>query len=137
MYERLVKAVERQADYLEVAEKLAVRTQEWIDDLASKGTDTAELQSALDAFRDGLKEANEHHEEAATLLQDHEGFDGDGTMVERMKAYDTIMKAACALGGAQRALWRGMIELRGATGDWRRLHQPWRYPYRVSRAGTS
>ena len=31
-----------------------------------------------------------------------------------------------ALGAAQRALWTGMMELRGSTGEWRRLHRPGR-----------
>jgi len=137
MLERLVKAVEWQANYLEVAETLAVRTQEWIDDQAGKGKDTAELQASLDTFKDGLKDALEHHEKAATILQEHEGFDDDGAVTDRMKAYNTIMKAARALGDAQRALWRGMIELRGATGDWRRLHQSWRERNRTSDAGAS
>jgi hypothetical protein len=124
MYERLRKAVQWQADYLAIADKLAARTREWIDDQSSKGKDTSELEEALQAFSAGLSEAKALHEEAVAVLDKGEGFDVDGLVVDRMKAFETMMKVARALGDAQRALWTGMMELRGSTGEWRHLHRP-------------
>jgi len=124
-YERLVAAVEWQANYLEVAERLEARAQEWIDDLASKGQDTAELEAALESFKARIEEARQLHDKAVAILEEHEGFDDDGKVVDRTKALRTLVEAARALRDAQLALWRGTMDLRGITGDWRRRHQPW------------
>ena len=129
-YERLVAAVEWQANYLEVAEKLEARAQEWLDDLASKGQDTSELESALEAFKARLEKARQLHDKAVAILEEHEGFDDDGKVVDRAKALKTLMQAARALRDAQLALWRGTMDLRGITGDWRRRHQPWLFDRR-------
>ena len=129
-YQRLVAAVEWQANYLEVAERLEARAQEWIDDLASRGQDTSKLEAALEAFKARLEEARRLHDKAVAILDEHEGFDNDGKVVDQAKALDTLMEAARALRDAQLALWRGTMDLRGITGDWRRRHQSWLFDRR-------
>ena len=124
-YERLIVAVEWQANYLEVAEELEARAEEWIDDLASKGQDTSELEAALEAFKARLEEARQLHDQAVAILDEHEGFDDDGKVVDRAKALKTLMEAARALRETQLALWGGTMDLRGITGNWRRRHQAW------------
>lgn len=124
-YQRLVRATEWQSRYLEVAAKLKARAQQWIDELTARGQDTSGLVTALEAFKDRLEEAERLYDEALAILDAHDGFDEEGHVVDRTKAIRTLMQAARALRQAQLALWRGTLDLRGITRDWRRGHQPW------------
>lgn len=117
--QRLNLILDKQALHLETAGEAADLTQEWIDLLAEEGKDTAGLQAALDAYRDGLAEAQASHDEAAAILAAPAGFDAEGQVTDRPTALETVRSAGRALRAAHFALVQANLALRSAVVEFR------------------
>lgn len=123
-YQREQMALDHQGDRLEFAALIAGDVREWIDYLKEQGEDVDELEEALANFNAGLADAQAHHDDAAAILSEHEGFDEDGKVVDRPQAVDTLRRAGRALRDAHRALSDATADLHTAIRDWRYDHRP-------------
>ena len=86
IWARLGRVYERQGHILDRADGMVERFQGLIERMNENGKDTTALQTALDAFKEALKEAHPIYESAKGLINAHQGFDADGKVTDREKA---------------------------------------------------
>lgn len=89
-----------QEQRLELANRVMTKTQEWIQRLQGEGKDTAELERALEQYRNEVQTAEQNLEQARAALGEQAGFDAKGKASDRGQAMRTIVAA----GKAQRQL---------------------------------
>jgi hypothetical protein len=123
-YLRLQHAAEGLALHLDHAGEVADFIEEWIETLRDQGQNVSELEGALEAFEAALDEAQGFYEQAADVLNEHAGFDGNGKVSDRGQAVETVREAGRSLRDGRRALKEGVVDLRRAIRDWRRDHRP-------------
>lgn len=124
LYQRALHWLDGQADNLSLAGEVAARIQEFIDKARGEGKDTSALEAALASFNAKVAEAQGKHDEAATILNTHTGFDADGKVTDPQQAQETLVAAGRALRGAHRLLVDARIELRRAIHDFRQANRP-------------
>jgi hypothetical protein len=93
---------------------LADLAAEFIADEQEAGHDTTALEEALDAFRAGIAEAQNFHDEAAQILDEKAGFDEEGKVVEPEQARDTLKAAHQSMLDSVTTLRRARQDLRQA-----------------------
>lgn len=124
VWARLQQAYERQGQRLERAAEMTARIQSLIDKMNENGKDTAALQSALDAFEQGLAEAQPVYASAGSIISTHAGFDAEGKVTDREQAIATLKE----LGGKMKELRQLVGEpgkaLREAFKAYRQAHRP-------------
>ena len=101
---RLQRAYERQGRMLDRADRMVEKFQGVIDRMEENGKDVIALQTALDAFKDSLKDAHPIYESAKGIIISHKGFDDDGKVTDREKAVETVKD----LGGKLKEI-RGIV----------------------------
>lgn len=106
--ERAAEAIDRIEEILEKAEGL--------------GIDVSEGKALLAEMGSLLATANQHHDQAAAILDAHQGYDGGGSVVDREQAGDTCRSGRDALANGRDAL----LDLRGLVRDLRQLVREWR-----------
>lgn len=109
----------KQEQALAKADQTAAKVQEVIEKAAARGIDISALQSALATFNSSLAGVKSEHQNAASILSAHSGFDGSGNVTDRQAARDTVMNARRALGEAHISLTEASWALRDAVRDWR------------------
>jgi siderophore synthetase component len=109
--ERAAEAIDRIEQVLEKAEGL--------------GIDVSEGKALLAEMVSLLATANQHHDQAAALLDAHPGYDADGSVVDREQAGDTCRTGRDALANGRDAL----LDLRGLVRDLRQLVRDWRQSF--------
>jgi hypothetical protein len=105
---RAAEAIDRIEEVLEKAEGL--------------GIDVSEGKALLAEMVSLLATANQHHDQAAAILDAHSGYDGDGSVVDREQAGDTCRTGRDALANGRDAL----LDLRGLGRELRQLAREWR-----------
>ncbi|MFZ5819446.1 MAG: hypothetical protein ACOYYJ_06060 [Chloroflexota bacterium] len=124
VWARLQQAYERQGQALERAGEMTTRIQSLIDKMTENGKDTAALQAALDAFEQGLAEAQPVYASAGSIISAHAGFDAEGKVTDREQAIATLKD----LGGKVKELRQLIGEpgkaLREAVKAFRQAHRP-------------
>jgi uncharacterized protein len=124
VWARLQQAYERQGKMFERAGEITTRIQSLIDKMNENGKDTAALQAALDAFEQGLAEAQPVYASAGSIISVHAGFDAEGKVTDREQAIATLKE----LGGKMKELRQLVGEpgkaLREAVKAFRQAHRP-------------
>lgn len=123
LYAREVYALEGQTMSFDFAAEVMIKAQEWIDELAAEGEGVTDLQNALADFSVAVAEAQVSHDTAAEILRSHDGFDADGSVVDRAAAAETVRSAGRALRDAHTGLKQASVQFRRAVSDWRRAHR--------------
>ena len=79
MYERMGKT-----------DEFVAKVQKLLDRATANGKDVSAIQSALDAFKDAVKDAKPIYESAKGIINSHQGFDSNGKVTDPEKAKETI-----------------------------------------------
>jgi hypothetical protein len=66
------------------------KVQSLIDRASSKGKDVSAVQSALDAFKDAVKDAKPIYASMNGVVNSHQGFDANGKVTDPEKAKETV-----------------------------------------------
>jgi hypothetical protein len=120
LYEREQAWLGLQTNHLARAAQAADKAQQLLDAAKEKGRDVTALEQALAAFRAGVAQAQAAHDQAASILGTHTGFDASGQVTDRQAARQTVVRARQSLAEAHRILLRAVRDLRRAVRDWRR-----------------
>lgn len=109
----------RQQIHLTQASQIAVRAQDLIDRAEARGLDVTDLRNALADFNATIPNAQASHDQAAGILEMHNGFDADGNVTDRQAAHQTVVDARNHLRQAHLTLTDAILSLRTAVLDWR------------------
>ena len=121
-YTRLKLVSNNQQDRLDYSRDVAKVAQDWIDAINNRGTDATELQHALDAFNQGIDEAQADHDAGQVILDAHAGFDVNGKVTNARDAWDTIRQTAINFRKAHIAITEATLKFREAVQTWRETH---------------
>lgn len=83
IYERIGSSYDRSDAFVE-------RVQNLIHKASENGKDVSTVQSALDDFKQALKDAHPIYESANGIVNSHQGFDNDGKVTDIEKALETV-----------------------------------------------
>jgi hypothetical protein len=122
-YQRELKWLSIQQEHLNKAGEFTGKVQTFIDEQKAKGKDTSALEAALAAFNQQVAAAQGEHDNAASILSAHAGFDENGQVTNREAARETVKSAHEALANARKTLWQAERELRKALKDWRQTNK--------------
>jgi len=118
VWARQLKLYERMGKSDELVEKV----QSLIDRASANGKDVSAVQSALDAFKDSIKDAHPIYESAKGIINSHQGFDDNGKVTDAEKAKETVKALGGklkeikeALGGTGKALREALKAFRAAN----------------------
>jgi hypothetical protein len=123
-YQRAQLALQSQQLRIDLANQIAEASQTWIDTLKGQGKDTSTLESALADFKAGVAAGQDEHDQAASILDAHQGFDGSGKVTNRDQARQTLQGARDHLVAAHRDLRDATVEFRRVVNDFRRQNRP-------------
>ena len=70
-------------------------------------------------FTDAMPTVRSYHQDAASILAAHNGFDANGEVTDRAAARETVKDARRALGEAHMALTQAFWALRDAIEEWK------------------
>jgi len=124
--ERLVEWRGVQANNLERAAKALERIEQALEKAKSLGIDVSEGEALLAQMVSRLAAANDHHDQASAILNAHQGYDGDGSVLDREQAGDTCRTGRDALANARDSL----LDMRQLAGELRQLAREWRQSHR-------
>jgi hypothetical protein len=117
--QREQNALQRQQLHLTRAGQVAVKAQDLISKAQAKGINVDDLVKALAEFNTKLASAQKSHDQAASILNTHAGFDSSGKVTDRAAAHQTLVDARDALRQAHLTLESGVLTLRTAIQEWR------------------
>ena len=115
-----------QANNLERAAQAVERIEQALDKAKSLGIDVSEGEALLAQMVSLLAAADDHHEQAGAILNAHQGYDGDGSVVDREQAGDTCRTGRDALANARDSL----LDMRQLAGELSQLAREWRQSHR-------
>ena len=127
-YPRLEKAwarmnhrYERTGKFFDKSDELADKADRMIERLKEAGEPTAELEAALAAYQEAVKQAQPIYESCKGIIASHRGFDSDGKVTDPAQAIQTIgdlgsklMEVHEAMNGTARDLVELMKSIRDA-----------------------
>jgi len=108
-----------QSASLQKANQAAATAQQLIDAAKAVGKDVSSLQTALDQYNSDIANAQSQHDQAANIIDAHNGFDGSGTGTDLNAAYHTVVDARTALREAHADIVLAVMTLRQAVEQWR------------------
>ena len=79
LYERMGKA-----------DELVTKIQKLLDRASANGKDVSAVQTALDAFKAALKNAQPTYESIKGIINSHQGFDANGKVTDPAQAKETV-----------------------------------------------
>ena len=98
------------------------RVQNLIDRATAKGKDASAVQTALNAFKDAVKNAQPIYESMKGVINSHQGFDANGAVTDLAKALETvkdmhakILAVKTAMNGTGQALHQAVLAFRAAN----------------------
>jgi hypothetical protein len=122
IWARQLRIYQRIGHSFEHDDEFVARVQGLIDRAKANGKDVSDVQTALDAFEAALKEARPVYESARGIVNSHQGFDGDGKVINAQKAQETVdamrgkfKEIKDAMGGTGRALHESIRAFREAN----------------------
>ena len=113
----------QQAAHLQTAYEGAAKVQELIDAARAEGKDVSSLEAALAAYNSGLAQAQADHDNAASIIAAHNGFDDSGAVVDVASARQTAQNARWSLNAAHIQLRQSVRALKQALQDWKAANQ--------------
>jgi hypothetical protein len=98
---------------------VAAKAQELITKAQGNGVNVDDLVKALADFNAKLADAQKAHDQAASILNAKNGFDGSGNVTDRTAAHQTLVDARDNLRQTHLSLTNGVLTLRTAVQTWR------------------
>lgn len=124
IWARMNRRYERIGNFYDKTDELVAKAEKMIARLEEEGESTAELEAALTAFQDALKEAHPIYESCKGILNSHKGFDSDGKVTDAEQAKETIKELGTKFGEIKTAMngtGKALIELMKSIRD---KHKP-------------
>jgi len=115
---------QRQNDRLAKADEFFARVQSGIDKATAKGYDASGIQAALDALEAAVDAARPIHENAASIIAAHAGFDANGKVTDRAQAHETVKLLGHSLRDSHNTVADPFKALREAVKAFREAHKP-------------
>jgi DNA repair exonuclease SbcCD ATPase subunit len=119
VYQKQQDALSKQADVLSKASGDVSKIQDMITKAQNAGVDSTQLQNALSTFQSQLTNAQNSHNNAASILSNHAGFDGSGNVTDPAAARNTLQSAGQAMRDAHTILSQAVKDLHSAFATWR------------------
>jgi hypothetical protein len=117
--QREQNVLQREQLRLTRATQVATKAQDLITKAQGKGVNVDDLVKALADFNAKLTDAQKSHDQAASILNAKNGFDGSGNVTDRQTAHQTLMDGRDALRQAHLTLTNAALTLRTAVQNWR------------------
>ena len=118
---RMNQRYERLGKFFDKSDGLADKAGRMIERLKEAGEPTAELEAALAAYQEAVKQAQPIYESCKGIIASHRGFDSDGKVTDPAQAIQTIgdlgsklMEVHEAMNGTARDLVELMKSIRDA-----------------------
>ncbi len=118
---RMLDGYERAGQLFDKSDDLSAKAETMIARLKENGESTAELEAALAAFEDAVKQAKPVYESCNGIVTAHKGFDDNGKATDAPQAILTmgelgskLMEIREAMDGTGRALFELMKSIRDA-----------------------
>ncbi len=108
-----------QSASLQRAYEAAANTQLLIDAAKAEGKDVSSLETALAQYNSDIANAQAQHDQAASIINAHSGFDADGAVTDMNTARQTVVNARLALRSAHIDIVQAVTTLRQAIEQWR------------------
>ncbi|MBI2975959.1 MAG: hypothetical protein HY872_04640 [Chloroflexi bacterium] len=86
-------ALKGQQNRIDLAKQIAANVQTFIDAQKANGKNTSSLDAALANYRAQFASAQTAHDQAASVLSTHAGFDANGTVTDSTQAKQTLRLA--------------------------------------------
>jgi len=121
IWARMNHRYERTGKFFDKSDELADKADRMIERLKEAGEPTAELEAALAAYQEAVKQAQPIYESCKGIIASHRGFDSDGKVTDPAQAIQTIgdlgsklMEVHEAMNGTARDLVELMKSIRDA-----------------------
>jgi hypothetical protein len=124
IWARMNRRYERFGKFLDKSDVLVERANKMIELLKDAGEPTTELEVALEAFEDAVKQVHPIYESGKSIINSHKGFDSDGEVIVAGLAKETIEDLAPRFGEIHTTMdgtGRELIELMKSIRD---AHKP-------------
>jgi len=118
-YQREQTWLNQQQQNLDKTSNIVTKVQQYIAAQQAKGKDVTALQAALSTFQSQIATARSSHATAATILNNHAGFDANGKVTDPNLARQTLLDGRQALNDAHRILRQAIVDLHRAIRAWR------------------
>jgi len=103
-------------------DEFVAKVQKLLDRAKANGKDVSAVQSALDAFKDAVKDAKPIYESMKGIINSHQGFDSNGKVTDPEKAKGTVkamhekfQEIKAAMNGTGKALREAIKAFREAN----------------------
>ena len=114
----------RQNDRLAKADEFFAKVQSGIDKATAMDYDASGIQAALDALKVAVETARPIHQNAASIIASHDGFDATGKVTDRAQARETVKLLGQSLKDYRSTVGDPFKALREAVKAFREAHQP-------------
>lgn len=124
IWARMHRRYERFGRFLDRSDALVEKANRMIERLKDAGEPTAELEAALDAFEDAVREVHPIYGSCKGIINSHKGFDPTGKVTDAEQARETIKDLGAKFGEIHSTMdgtGRDLIELMKSIRD---AHQP-------------
>lgn len=121
---RMNERYERLGKFFEKSDDLAGRVNKMIERLKAAGESTTELEGALVAYQDAVKQAHPIYESCKGIINSHKGFAVNGKLTDAKLARETIKDLGAKFGEIHTAMdgtGKALIELLKSIRD---AHKP-------------
>ncbi len=100
------------------------KLQDLINKAKANGKDVSSLQSALDAFKSAIQQAQSIYTDAQNLINSHPGFDASGNVTDRTTALQTVKDLGSKLKVIHQTVVPPFKALRDAIKAYREANSP-------------
>ncbi len=138
VYQAELAWLERQGEQMERAREALAKAKALAAAAEEEGKDTAALDAAVAAFELNIGLAQSAHDNAAAILEEHDGLDDEGNVVDQKAALATLKQARRAMLEAHHLTLRAVQALRKDVRGWRgqgRPEKPEDHPAQGSKPG--
>jgi hypothetical protein len=122
IYQRELTWLNTQATNLSKANDASAKLQNLINAAQAKGLDVTGLVTALNRFNADIANAQVMHDNAANVLNAHNGFDASGNVIDITAARQTLQDGRGNLKNAHDSLVAALHDLHTAVDAWRDTH---------------
>ncbi len=124
IWARMNRRYERFGRFLDKSDVLVEKANRMIERLKEAGEPTAELEAALEAFEEAVKQVHPIYESCKGIINSHKGFDPDGKVIDADQAKETLKDLGTKFGEIHSTMdgtGRELIELMRSI---REAHKP-------------
>lgn len=114
----------RLGTFLGNADGRLANAQDLIHKAGANGRDISEIQAALDAFSEAIRQVQPIYDSAGTIVTAHQGFDENGKVVDQTQALQTVKDLGGDLRGIRQPLVGSGKAFREALRAFRKANRP-------------